>query len=65
VVIDQVSLELKRTGKTAKFVCQGRPYDLEMKTTLIELEHLALYLVSEVGLWRDEQIETEGFAARI
>jgi hypothetical protein len=65
MIIDGVTIELNRTIDKAKFVCQGRPYGLELKITLPELEHLALYLANEVGLWRDEQIEAEGIAARI
>jgi hypothetical protein len=65
MVIDCVTIELMRTGEQAKLVVQGRPYGLEIKITRTELEHLALYLANEVGLWRDEQIEAEGIAARI
>jgi hypothetical protein len=62
MVIDHVTLELRRTGDKATFLVQGRPIGVAMHITLPELEHLALYLAHEVGLWRDEQLDTEAAA---
>lgn len=59
MIIDGVTIEFKRTGEKATLVCQGRPYGLEIKITRTELEHFALYLANEVGLWRDAQREAE------
>jgi len=59
VVIDAHTIELRRNGPTRTLVVQGRPIGVAMHITLPELEHLALYLANEVGLWRDELIETE------
>lgn len=59
MVIGEVTLELRRTGEKATLVCQGRPIGVAVTITLPELEHLALYLANEVGLWRDHLIETK------
>ena len=64
MVIDFVTIELKRTDEQATLLCQGRPLGVVMKITRTELEHLALYLANEVGLWRDAQLEAEGAEAQ-
>ena len=60
MVIAEVTLELRRTGDKAALHVQGRPYGLAINMTRTDLEHLALYLAHEVGVWRDEQLEAEG-----
>lgn len=57
--IDAHTIELRRNGPKRTLVVQGRPLGVAMNMTLPQLETLALYLANEVGLWRDEQRNTE------
>jgi DnaJ-domain-containing protein 1 len=52
MVIDFVTIELKRTGEKAALLCQGRPLGVVMKITLEELEALATYFAQEARAWR-------------
>ena len=62
MVIDFVTIELKRTGEKAALLCQGRPLGVVMKITLEELEALATYFAQEARAWRTSRI-TIGFSA--
>ena len=57
--IGEVTLELRRTGDTAKLKLMALKHGVEANVTLPDLEAFALYLASEVGRWRDELIEAE------
>ena len=59
MVIGEVTLELLRTGNTAKLVLRARPFSHETPITFEELEQFTLYLANEVGQWRNERIELE------
>lgn len=54
MVIDQVTIELRRTGETATLLCQGRPYGMAINVRLEELEALAREFSQAALTWRRE-----------
>ena len=60
MVIGEVTLELSRTGDTGKLTMTVLKKAVEAPVTLPHLEAFALYLASEVGVWRDEHLDAEG-----